>query len=330
MARKATFKQQLKQRMQIQNAFNYIYEDPNRVITLFDLSDIACYSPFHFQRLYSGMTGETWSQTLCRSRLYIAAQRLISTTEKIGDIAYSAGFDTPVGFGKAFKKYFNQTPGQYRSELMGDIFIPGVANFSKRRNSIAPTAIVKLASQYVYVSRGYGCRAGRFDSAGLSAFRDLIEKYRDELLRGVTPSNWLGIIPSYRNFFAGENAEYIAAVSVPQGQVDKSSLNTLCLQQGDYAQFDHVGPLNEQTINSAINDWLPSSGYTLEQFRPILVDFGQLDLHQYLDRFARVSGNDLPYQQLGFSAKLMQNSTVKIYIPLRASGRLLQLDARNL
>ena len=56
------------------------------------LAEIACFSPFHWHRIYQGMTGETVGQTVRRVRLHRAATALVESDRPIAAIAREAGY----------------------------------------------------------------------------------------------------------------------------------------------------------------------------------------------------------------------------------------------
>jgi len=78
------------------------------------LAGIACFSPFHFHRIYRGMVGETVTDTVRRLRLLRAAAAVGAGDRAIVDIAIEAGFDSGRGFTRAFSGFFGMTPSDYR------------------------------------------------------------------------------------------------------------------------------------------------------------------------------------------------------------------------
>lgn len=81
----------------------YIQENIGTRLSLETLADIACFSPFHFHRIFAAYVGETLNAYCCRLRLENAAMKLIYTKELITSIAMSAGYETSVAFAKAFR-----------------------------------------------------------------------------------------------------------------------------------------------------------------------------------------------------------------------------------
>ena len=99
----------------IQNAINYI---ENHIAEELDYESIAkesFSSPFHFQRVFSILCGYTLGEYIRNRRLSLAGTDLARGNEKVIDIAYKYGYETPESFAKAFQKFHGITPSQARA-----------------------------------------------------------------------------------------------------------------------------------------------------------------------------------------------------------------------
>lgn len=85
-------------------------------LPLEEVAAAACLSPFHFHRLYRGLTGETVRDCVRRLRLERAAHRLTHTPDDVLTIALGAGYDSHEAFTRAFKRRFDLPPSQWRTE----------------------------------------------------------------------------------------------------------------------------------------------------------------------------------------------------------------------
>jgi len=85
-------------------------EDP----PLEELARAAALSPFHFHRLFRGLTGETVCGYTRRLRLERAAHRLEHTAEEVLGIALDSGYGSHEAFTRAFKNHFSLSPSDYR------------------------------------------------------------------------------------------------------------------------------------------------------------------------------------------------------------------------
>lgn len=69
---------------------------------------------FHFQRTFSILTDCSVADYLRRRRLTLASQELSATDQKVIDVAYKYGYDTPEAFSKAFRRQHGVTPSESR------------------------------------------------------------------------------------------------------------------------------------------------------------------------------------------------------------------------
>lgn len=67
-------------------------------------------SPFYLQKCFRIVTGYTTAEYVRSRRLYLAAAELLSGNEKIIDLSYKYGYDTPESFTKAFTRFHGVTP----------------------------------------------------------------------------------------------------------------------------------------------------------------------------------------------------------------------------
>lgn len=96
---------------------SYIYAHLEDDLSLEKLSDVACFSRFHFHRQFSSFTGVNLHKFIKLIRLKRASYQLVFNPEiKIIDIALNAKFESPESFSRSFKKLYGQTPSQFRKE----------------------------------------------------------------------------------------------------------------------------------------------------------------------------------------------------------------------
>lgn len=84
-------------------------------LTLEKLAAVAAFSPFHFHRVFSAITGETLSDFIRRIRLERAASELASLPEtSVLEIALRCGFSSAATFARAFKSCFGMSATEWR------------------------------------------------------------------------------------------------------------------------------------------------------------------------------------------------------------------------
>ncbi|MBC8171408.1 MAG: AraC family transcriptional regulator [Anaerolineae bacterium] len=91
----------------INGVIDHIREHLAEDLSLDALAELACFSPFHFHRIFTSLVGEPVNQFVVRLRLERAAA-LLKTSPKmpIMDVALECGFESASGFSRAFKKRF--------------------------------------------------------------------------------------------------------------------------------------------------------------------------------------------------------------------------------
>ena len=87
---------------------------PQASFTLDQMAHEAGLSPYHFLRTFQRLTGVTPHQYVLRARLRQAALRLVSSGDKIVDVALDCGFGDLSNFNRAFRAEFRLSPRAYR------------------------------------------------------------------------------------------------------------------------------------------------------------------------------------------------------------------------
>lgn len=98
----------------MQNAIDYMEDNILNEIEYDKIAQCAYSSTFHFQRMFSMLTGFTIGEYIRNRRLTLAAQELSVSNVKIIDIALKYGYETPEAFTKAFQRLHGVTPSAAR------------------------------------------------------------------------------------------------------------------------------------------------------------------------------------------------------------------------
>jgi AraC family transcriptional regulator len=81
----------------------------------------AGFSPFHFHRIFTGVTGETPQNYLTRLRMERAANVLVkSPAVSITEIAFTCGYSSASAFARSFKRYFGIPAGEFARQSMAE------------------------------------------------------------------------------------------------------------------------------------------------------------------------------------------------------------------
>ncbi|MEZ4773294.1 MAG: helix-turn-helix domain-containing protein [Bacteroidia bacterium] len=101
----------------INKVFQFIDQNPDGDLSLEAVSQVACFSPFHFHRIFKTMTGETLNEYVTRHRLEKAASWLFHRKNiPVTEIALQNGFSSNSAFTRAFKKFYGVSPTAFRNQ----------------------------------------------------------------------------------------------------------------------------------------------------------------------------------------------------------------------
>ena len=98
----------------IDRVIDYLRDHLDKPLKLEDLAKVACFSEYHFHRVFGAMTGETLNDFTNRLRLEKAARLLRYSEQSLTDIALDCGFSSSATFSRAFRTGYDTSPSQFR------------------------------------------------------------------------------------------------------------------------------------------------------------------------------------------------------------------------
>lgn len=99
-------------------AMSYIGEHFMENFSIKEVAENAGFSEKYFIRSFRQRTGISPKQYLIQCRMRYASHMLVHSEEKIQDIAIYVGYADVYSFSKAFKKYYDETPSEFRKNHM--------------------------------------------------------------------------------------------------------------------------------------------------------------------------------------------------------------------
>ncbi|WP_238902495.1 helix-turn-helix transcriptional regulator [Clostridium sp. YIM B02506] len=99
----------------IKESIEYIEDNLDNKIELKELADKAFLSKYHFHRVFHSVVGEPVAEYIRKRRLKEAASELVTTDNKIVDIALKYQFSSQEAFTKAFKRIYGVPPREFRT-----------------------------------------------------------------------------------------------------------------------------------------------------------------------------------------------------------------------
>ena len=98
----------------IDRVIDYLRENLHRPVKLRELAHVACFSEFHFHRIFGAVSGETLNNFTNRLRLEKAARLLRYSDQNLTDIALDCGFSSSATFSRAFRSGYDTSPSEFR------------------------------------------------------------------------------------------------------------------------------------------------------------------------------------------------------------------------
>lgn len=83
-------------------------------MNILSLSQKCGVSPWHFQRLFKSLVGDTLGGYIRGRRLTRGARLLLDSDQSIIDVAFGVGFNSHEAFTRSFKAYFSMSPKEFR------------------------------------------------------------------------------------------------------------------------------------------------------------------------------------------------------------------------
>ncbi|MGQ1889987.1 helix-turn-helix transcriptional regulator [Thermophagus sp. OGC60D27] len=107
---------QIDYKKRINRVFEFIDQNLESDLSLNTVSEIAFFSPFHFHRVFKFVTGETLNKYVTRRRIEKSASDLLHKNITTTEIAHKYGFSDNSSFSRAFKKYFEVSPTEFKKQ----------------------------------------------------------------------------------------------------------------------------------------------------------------------------------------------------------------------
>lgn len=239
----------------IQEAIMYIEKNLTEELTIEDIAQHACISPFYFQKGFAMLCGFTVGEYIRKRRLSLAGNDLMQSREKIIDIALKYGYDSPDSFTKAFTRFHHVTPTAVRKEgAMIKAYAPLKINFVLKGGY---TMNYKIVEKDAFTVMGFS-KNFKYEKAPVEVpkfWETYFKEGKNETVCGTYGIN-------LDKEMGGNEFEYLIADNYnPISQLPKGVV-TRVIPKHTWAVFPCVGPSFEkmqQTNQQIFSEWLPNN-----------------------------------------------------------------------
>jgi len=256
----------------IQGLVDQVEENLSDEINIVQLADSFNVSPWHFQRLFKALAGDTIGGYVRGRRLTEAARLLTRTDLGIIDIAFRVGFNSHEAFTRSFKSYFGQSPSDFRKNrplvilnekpLLSMDLVHHLEREIKHTPTITTTPeqiIIGLPTPIPspFISEDAYCES--LWPSWMSLLKRLDE------IQDKQPPKFYGITASPSGNFTEDTLDFIAGIPVSSNTHVPSGMIAHTFPEQLVAMFD-VSIIDKDTVLKTIDYiygyWLPNSPYT--------------------------------------------------------------------
>jgi AraC family transcriptional regulator len=255
----------------VNRALDHIVRNLAQPLRLEDVSKAACFSPFHFHRVFKGLVGETLNQFVKRQRIERALYLMSHAPKRsLTDVALDCGFSSSSDFSRSFKQRYGVAPSLFDLESFRN---------SRRdefeRVHAAQTGGLRLPRLPPGQNPdGFEVRI-RDMPARTVAYIRVLDPYREGVAqaaverlmawaeeRGLADGQWLGYMWEDPEIVALEDCRYDVALVVedvePAGEIGRFEFPPMRV-----AEVVSSGgiELEQRAIDWLFKTWLPQSGF---------------------------------------------------------------------
>jgi AraC family transcriptional regulator len=267
-------------------ALRFVEEHFAEDIGLKEIADAACFSPFHFHRIFSAIQAEGPVDYLRRLRLEKAAVLLaIKPDQTITSIALETGFSSSSAFARAFLERFGIPARAYRiksSRKAGKDRIPSERE-GKPRRRIPSGWKKRSAGRYAFVGMRRMPALRLACVRSMSGYGPAINKAWRTLFAWAYPRGIVG--PAARMYgiplddpevTPEKKCRYFAALSVGPEVVPDGPVEIRIIEPCWCAEFSFEGGIEDfsRFYDWVYGEWLPKNGFlpddksSLEEYAP--------------------------------------------------------------
>jgi AraC family transcriptional regulator len=269
----------------VRKVLAYVQENLSDDLSLKRLSAVACFSPFHFQKLFSLYVGESPKQYIMRLRLERIAHYLALFPElSVNDASFQCGFSSPSTFIRAFKKYYGTTPEAFRKLSLDEISKIGTLKphkgkfsdlhysefWSLNMNYEEVTGLISAMNIEVKTIRSLNVA---FMDSHLGD-EDAIPNTFKALTRWAEPrdlitpdTRFIGIFLDMPFFTEYGKCRFRACISLPEGDALPKDSGYTIIPDGKYACYSMKGSIQVvfKSLMAFVHGWLLQSGYQVAE-----------------------------------------------------------------
>jgi AraC family transcriptional regulator len=268
----------------INRVIDHIEKNIDSSLGLKKLSRIACFSEFHFHRIFSSLVGETLSSFIKRLRVEKAAAMLIGNPKySITDIAFRCGFSGSAAFSRAFKEHYSVSASEFRSGDYKQISKNCKVESKKGKEKSTGSHYIDSGTSILKGGLEMKVEVKEIPEMSVAYIRhigpykgdvELFQRLSEKLVKWAGPRNLVNFPETKYLIIYHDNPEITdedklrvsVCITVPENTEVDGDVGKMIIPKGKYAMahFEITADQFQEAWNSVYRDWLPESGYQPE------------------------------------------------------------------
>jgi len=249
----------------IDKVIDFIGRNLDEDLKLDDLCKIACFSKYHFHRLFTVHSGMSLKAYVKWLRLKRAAYQLsVNKQDSILTIALNAGFESHESFSRAFKKICGQSPSNFKSNPSWCAWRNDHHALKIKGEKIMEITVKNLPTKRLAVMEHRG------DPMKLGITLDKLISWSkaQPIDLKPKPGKSFGLGYSDPRDTPPEDFRFDLALCIPEAYKLNDKVKEKNIPSGKYVIATHKGSRDNlgDTIYSLYRNWLPKAGEELGDF----------------------------------------------------------------
>lgn len=257
----------------IQILLEYIEDHLKEPMTLDDFSSVANLSKFHLIRVFRNFTDLTLMNYVQSRRLAQSLHLLLTTNMRVVDIALDYNFEHEQSYIRAFKKYFNLTPGQYRKNQIPVSVVNPISIercFPIKEGVVFPTFVVKPSFYLEGIPVKIVGNENMLENTAKNKGHDFFFNHSQKIINPLDAKVYYGLTWHENNSYT--YAYYMPSLETMDLNKTPEDMTGIQVLPHKYATFKYIGKHSavDVTFNhlldlhNYIHDiWMPKNNYNL-------------------------------------------------------------------
>jgi AraC family transcriptional regulator len=254
----------------VNRVLDHVQRHIGEPLRLEDLARVACFSPYHFHRVFKALVGEPLNAFIKRLRLERAVYLLAhGDSPSLTDVAFACGFSSSSDFSRSFRKHFGVPPSVFdvdsfrrsqRARLQESLAPPGERRLERLPAGENPDGFVARLREAPARRVAYVRVWRPFEGSRVMETAARLVDWATE--RGLAGGQWLGYMWEDPEIVDLEKCRYDVAVEVPDDFRAQGEVGVMDFPAMTLAEVAIAGPieLEQRAIDWLYGTWLPRSG----------------------------------------------------------------------